>query len=118
MHELALAESIVRIVTEHAGRGRVTKVNVQVGRLRQVVPASLHFAFEVAAHGTSAEGATLEIEDTGLTILCVECETESSAYDFPLRCWFCQSRAVEIVAGDELLVESIEVEEDACIARM
>ena len=117
MHELALAESIVRIATERAGRRRVTKVNVQVGQLRQVVPSSLRFAFDAAARGTNAEGAELELEDTGLTIHCTACEAESRAGDFPLRCPLCESVDVELVAGDELLVESIEVEEDACIAR-
>jgi hydrogenase nickel incorporation protein HypA/HybF len=117
MHELALATSIVRLATARAGTRRVTKVNVQVGRLRQVVPSSLQLAFDVAARGTNAEGAELEIEDTGLTIRCAECDAESRGGAFPLRCPFCESLAVEIVAGDELLVESIEIEEDECIAR-
>jgi len=117
MHELALAESIVRIANARAGRRRVTKVKVQVGQLRQVVPSSLRFAFDVAARGTGTEGAELEIEDTGLTIRCAGCEAESRAGAFPLRCPSCGSREVEIVAGDELLVESIVVEEDECIAR-
>ena len=49
MHELSIAESIVRIADAHAAGRRVTKVEVKVGHLRQVVPSALEFAFELVA---------------------------------------------------------------------
>ncbi len=45
-----------------------------------------------------------------------ECCDEQWELDLPVfRCMHCGG-AVEIVSGNELEVESIEVEEDACIA--
>jgi len=53
MHELAIAEAIVAIADRHA-RGRpVSRVEVAVGHLRQVVPSALEFAFGLVATGTA-----------------------------------------------------------------
>ncbi|MDQ3659257.1 MAG: hydrogenase maturation nickel metallochaperone HypA, partial [Actinomycetota bacterium] len=41
MHELAIADSIVQIAGRHANGRRVTKVQLKVGHLRQVVPSAL-----------------------------------------------------------------------------
>ena len=43
MHELSIASAIVDTALRHAGERRVTRVDVQVGALRQVVPDSLAF---------------------------------------------------------------------------
>ena len=57
MHELSIADAIVRIACAHAGGRRIETVEVKVGHLRQVVPDSLAFAFTLVAEGTDAEGA-------------------------------------------------------------
>ena len=41
MHELSIAESVMRIATAHAAGRRVHAVEVKVGHLRQVVPSAL-----------------------------------------------------------------------------
>jgi hydrogenase nickel incorporation protein HypA/HybF len=110
MHELALAEAIVRTVTEHAGGDRVAKVELRVGHLRQVVPGALAFAFEVVAKGTPAEGAELEIEAVPVRVACRACGAESDVDGFPLSCPACGSGETDVVAGEELLVEAIELE--------
>ena len=45
MHELSIAESVVRIALAHANGRPVAKVELKVGHLRQVVPAALAFAW-------------------------------------------------------------------------
>jgi Zn finger protein HypA/HybF involved in hydrogenase expression len=40
MHELAIAESVLEIACRHAAGRRVTKIELRVGHLRQVVPSS------------------------------------------------------------------------------
>jgi hydrogenase nickel incorporation protein HypA/HybF len=111
MHELAIADSVVRIASDHAGSRRVSKVTLKVGHLRQVVPSALQFSFELVAQGTTLEGAELEIEDVAPTVHCARCGGETTLRDFPLRCSHCESADVDIVAGEELFVESLELEE-------
>jgi hydrogenase nickel incorporation protein HypA/HybF len=112
MHELALADAIVAIAVEHARGRRVAKVEVQVGHLRQVVPSALAFAFELVADGTVVEGAELEIEVVAARVACRRCAAESRATEFPLVCADCGSLDVDVIAGDELHVEALELEHE------
>lgn len=111
MHELSIAESIVQIASRHANGRRVTKVQVKVGHLRQVVPSALTFGFELVAEGTPVEGAELEMEEVPVTGLCRQCGTESRLSSFPLQCGRCGGFDLEVLRGEELLVESLELEE-------
>ena len=112
MHELSIAESVVQVASRHANGRRVTKVYLKVGHLRQVVPSALAFSFELVAQGTSVEGAELEMQEVPATGLCRDCDTESRLSAFPLQCRSCGSHDLRIVAGEELLVESLELEEE------
>ncbi len=112
MHELAIADSIVAIAREHAKGRRVTKVEVKVGHLRQVVPSALAFSFELVAEGTPLAGAVLEIEEVAVSTRCRPCGSLSRPEGFPLVCRTCASPDVDVVAGEELYVESLELEEE------
>ena len=110
MHELAIADAVVEIVTRHAGDRRVLAVDVQVGHLRQVVPGALTFAFGLVAEGTCAEGAELRLEEVPAAARCRACETETQQTGWPMGCGACGGFDVEVVRGEELLVTSVEVE--------
>ncbi len=110
MHELSIAQAIVDVAGRNAGDGRVTRVYVQVGRLRQVVPSALEFSFELCAHGTTVEGAALELEEVPVGVRCRSCGAGSEPAGFPLSCGSCGGLSVEVVQGEELLVESLELE--------
>jgi hydrogenase nickel incorporation protein HypA/HybF len=112
MHELSIARRIVCIAEAHAEGRRVTAVEVQVGALRQVVPSALDFAFELVAAGTNVAGAELEVEQVMPRIRCARCRFETDVSGFPLACLRCGGLDVDIVAGDELLVASVELEEE------
>jgi hydrogenase nickel incorporation protein HypA/HybF len=110
MHELALADAIVEICREHAGGRSVTKVEVKIGFLRQVVPDSLAFAFELVASGTELDGAQLEIEQIPARVACNTCGAETTIDWFPLACTPCGGLDVELISGEECHVESLELE--------
>jgi hydrogenase nickel incorporation protein HypA/HybF len=111
MHELSIAEAIVAIAERHARGRTVTKVEVRVGHLRQVVPAALEFAFELVAKGTLLDGAELELEDVPARGRCRDCGVETTMSGFPLACSACAGLDLELLAGEELQVESLELEE-------
>lgn len=112
MHEFAIAEGVVETAVRHAGGRRVVVVSMRLGALRQVVPDTLSFAFEVAARGTACEGARLEQELVRCRLRCPSCDVVWTATEPAFRCRNCASPAV-VVSGNELEVESIEVEDDA-----
>ena len=112
MHELAIAESLVAIAERHAAGRRVTRVEIAAGHLRQVVPQALEFAFELVAQGTAVEGAELVIEPVPAAGRCRSCSAESRLDGFPLTCAACGGWDVEVIAGEELRVESLDLEEE------
>ena len=68
MHETAVVEGLMRILTEHAkqnGVDRVVAVKLKIGRLRGIDSRQIRLAFEIFAEGTLAEGARLDIDDVG-----------------------------------------------------
>jgi hydrogenase nickel incorporation protein HypA/HybF len=110
MHELAIAESVVRIAAAHAGERTVSRVDLKVGHLRQVVPSALAFSFELVAQGTCVEGAELAMEEVPAAGRCRSCAADGELRAFPLACARCGSWDVEVTRGEELLVESLELE--------
>jgi hydrogenase nickel incorporation protein HypA/HybF len=110
MHELSIAESIVKIADRHAAGRRVTKVELRVGHLRQVVPSALEFAFELVAQGTAVEGAELTIKEVPAAGVCRGCGSESTLEEFPFVCSACGGLDLEVIRGEELLVDSLELE--------
>ena len=112
MHEVSLAESIVSALLdmkEEQGWMSIVEVRLRIGALRQVFPEILSFAFDAITPGTALEGARLVVEDVPLSFRCEECGTvwdEDAAL-----CPACGSMHRETVAGMELDIESVEVEE-------
>ena len=110
MHELAIAEALVSIAARHAAGRHVRKVEVKVGHLRQVVPSALEFAFELVAHGTPLEGAELELREVAAEGRCRGCGRDTVMSGFPLACGRCGGLDMEVIAGEELSVEALEVD--------
>ena len=118
MHELSLSGAIVNTVEKHAAGRPVSVVNMRIGALRQVVPDTLDFYFEFVARGTVCEGARLEQELIPARLRCGACEAEWGIEVPAFMCPACgPAGRIEVAAGDEFLVESIEVEEAECIAQ-
>ena len=125
MHELSIASAIADTAERHA-RGRpVVAVYLKVGALRQVVGESLVFIFGAVTRDTACEGARLEVEPVAALMRCGGCGGEwdpapAPAHDADelialprFRCPACGASGAEVVAGDELLIEAIDVEDGA-----
>lgn len=108
MHELSITQSVVDVVCENA-RGRpVRSVRIEVGRISGVVVESLEFCFELVAAGTLVEGARLEFDQPDGRAHCRECSSDFTVDDLILLCP-CGSTCVEITAGRDLRIMSMEV---------
>jgi hydrogenase nickel incorporation protein HypA/HybF len=112
MHELSIAEAVVAVAERHAAGRRVCAVDVRVGAMRQVVPSALDFAFEVVTQGTTLEGAELRIATVPAVGRCSSCGRTGELDWFPFVCEGCGSVDVELISGEELLVDAIEVDDE------
>jgi len=113
MHELSVASAVLAVAREHAGDRRLAAVRVEVGHLRQVVPTALAFAFELTAQGTELDGAELALEEVPAAGVCRSCGAECELPGFPLMCGSCGGLDLELVRGEELLVDALELEDMA-----
>ncbi len=109
MHELGLCEAIVDAIEQHAGDRPVAAVRVRVGRLLHVHPEAFEQSFAVAAAGSVAQDARAELVLLPVRGRCRRCGEEfDSGEDWIPLCPGCDSVDVEMTAGDELVLESIE----------
>lgn len=113
MHELAITESLFKIILEQAGKAgavKITRVNLKIGRLTGYVPEAVEMNFNLLASGTIAEGAGLQIEWVPVKVHCRECRKESEQQDLGSGCAHCGSLNVQIAGGREMYIESMEVD--------
>lgn len=108
MHELGLCSSIVEAIEHRAGERPVARVRVRVGRLHHVHPEAFDQSFAVAAVGTVAENAAAELVLLPVRARCSACTTSWDCEEIPLACPTCGGVEVELIGGDELMLESIE----------
>ena len=116
MHELAIADSVVRIASAHAAGRKVCRVCLKVGHLRQVVPSALEFSFALVAEGTELEGAELQMEVVPAGGRCRACGFDGPLPELPLQCGRCGGFDVEVLRGEELSVDALEIEDDVLIS--
>ena len=115
MHELSLAQNIAEIAQNAAdanGRAKVVTVFVRIGELSGVVVDSLTFCFSAITAGTPLEGASLRVDRIPVRARCRTCGSASEIRDFVFLCPSCGEGDVEIIAGKELQVSQIEVEDE------
>lgn len=117
MHEFSLCQEIVTAVLsemEKVGSPcRLIKTTVTAGKLRQIVPEYLTFAYETLTKDTIAEGSTLEVEVVPIVVTCRECGWSGEVEgEYFFHCVECKSNRVEIKSGKELYLKSLEVEKD------
>jgi len=127
MHELALSRAIVETALRHSGGLPVVTVHVRVGGLRQAVPESLGFYFDIVSRDTGCADARLELEPVSALLRCPRCEREWDPDPAPLLrhealsgeavppipsfgCPACGTGGVAL-AGEELEIDWIEVDE-------
>jgi hydrogenase nickel incorporation protein HypA/HybF len=112
VHELSICGSIANIVARNADGRRVQTIHVRVGQLRQVVPDTLVYCWSIVSADTELDGSALDVETVPARIRCRDCGEVCELGDYPiLICATCDRANVEVVAGEEFLVTSLELAE-------
>lgn len=111
MHELSISRSVVAIVAEAAAGRRVRRVTLEVGQLSCIMPDAIVFCFDMVARGTAVEGAALEIRQIAGRARCTACGREF-ATDSLLAACACGCRKLTRLAGEELNIKSMEIEDE------
>ena len=113
MHELAVAQALVEqvesVIRQHHAAS-ASLIRVRIGPLAGVVPDMLASAFPLAAAGTRMEHAALDLVAAPIRVRCQTCSLETEAAMNRLVCGACGDWHTQVISGDELLLESVELE--------
>lgn len=118
MHEFSIAENIVNLVLRAAKEHRLERVDaitVEAGALRQIVPESLLMAFDALKAAADREelmgNCRLNLVAVPQLVRCRDCDAGFVPEDWCYLCPACGSIETEVVAGNELVIKSIEGEQ-------
>lgn len=112
MHEVALCESIRRVIGDAArarGFASVRLVRLEIGRFAAVERQALEFAFDAVMQGSPAEGARLEIVDLPGRAMCYDCQREVEIAARLDPCPRCGGGRLMPVGGNEMRIKELEV---------
>lgn len=113
MHELAVAQALVEqvdaVIDQH-NAAQASMIRVRIGPLAGVVPELLASAFPLAAAGSRMEHAALEFIHAPIQVHCQTCGAETDATMNHLVCGACGDWHTQVISGDDLLLESVELE--------
>ena len=114
MHEFAVTKSILAIVLEKAREvkaGKITKIDLLVGRLTGYIPEQIQLQFDILCRNTEAAGASLIFHQPPAKLNCRKCGLGYTSDSSIIMCPECHTMEIDIISGTELYVENMEVEE-------
>ncbi len=116
MHEMSIVQALLEQVAEEvdqAGqRGRVVSLHLVVGRLSGVHVDAIRFGFELLSPGSIAQGAALRIDQPPARCHCDRCGAAVEIAEIVSACPVCGHADIIIRGGQELLLQSIELEDE------
>jgi hydrogenase nickel incorporation protein HypA/HybF len=113
MHELSVCLSLLEQVGSIAAQKestRVTRIELRVGPLSGVEADLLRNAWPLASAGTIAVDAELIIEEADVVVRCSVCGAETMARPNRLVCGDCGDFRTNLVSGDEMILQRVELE--------
>jgi hydrogenase nickel incorporation protein HypA/HybF len=114
MHELAITRELLGLALKHAGQAggrRVTDLSIVIGDLSTFSEDAVAFSWEFLARGTVWEGARLHFRRVPAELTCLDCGGVHTLEGDLAPCPRCGSSRLKVTAGEDLLLESIEIED-------
>jgi hydrogenase nickel incorporation protein HypA/HybF len=113
LHELSICGSIADIAAGYAAGRPVDVIHVRVGQLRQVVPDTLMYCWDLVSGQTPLAGSRIVVETVPARIKCRACAhvTEIGPV-LVIACGACGGSDAEVVSGEEFLITSLELAEN------
>jgi hydrogenase nickel incorporation protein HypA/HybF len=121
MHELSIVDALIEQVGREIHRagqhGKVLGIELSIGRFSGVNSDSLRFAFDLLAPGTPVAGAKIEIREVKPSCRCHACNAWTEIDDLIFQCPKCGSEEITIEGGRDLMLQSIDIEDEQTFSR-
>ena len=112
MHELSLADGILRVLEQTGARDpfeRITQLRLEVGALAGVEIEAMRFALDSIAVGTLLAGASIEIDQPPGDAWCPPCGQSVAITSRLDACPLCGGYRLQPTGGTELRVVDMQV---------
>jgi hydrogenase nickel incorporation protein HypA/HybF len=114
MHERSLVRALLRqvqtVADENLG-ARIMWIRVRIGEFSGVEPELLSSAYDDLVQDTPLSGTELKIKRVPLEAICDQCGNEFRIERFRFECDQCGCVRLSLRGGEELLLESVTLEE-------
>ncbi len=110
MHELGLAEDVLKLLKEKAkdqGLLKLSYAKVAIGETLITDQPEFHELFSMISAGSPAEGMKLEIEISPLKAVCSGCKKDFIPKDLRFDCPHCGSTDIKVASGREIIIKEI-----------
>jgi len=122
MHELSMADGILKAVLENAKNNEATEVlevTIEIGKMVLLNPTQVKFMLEVLSEETIANKAKFIIEEIPIEIQCLKCGFEGKVeiddldhYTPFVECPNCENKQLSILNGKDCTVKNIVIEKE------
>jgi hydrogenase nickel incorporation protein HypA/HybF len=101
----------VQRVADENSSGRVLSIRVRVGEFSGVEPELIASAYSELVQKTCFSDARLDLERTPLEAVCDQCGYNFRIEQFDFNCGRCGSQQLKLRGGEEMLLDSVTMEE-------
>ena len=111
VHEMAIAEGILKIAFDYAEQNhssKIDRITLKIGEMSGVEIEALNLSFDVLTKDTIAEGAELVINKIPIVGQCNKCGKEFQVEHYNFFCPDCDGVLI-LKSGRELQVESLDM---------
>jgi hydrogenase nickel incorporation protein HypA/HybF len=110
MHELSMTKNILDVALEHAEGKNIINVHLLMGEFSDEREEAIVFYWNDLVKGTTAENAKLTFQKMDAEMKCLDCGTVFHPEEDVSLCPACESHRLKLLRGDEVKLDSIEVE--------
>jgi hydrogenase nickel incorporation protein HypA/HybF len=110
MHELALTQNLLEVALGNAAGKKIVHVNLTIGEFSDEREEAIRFYWDDLAKDTPAAHAQLFFRRVDAEMECLACGAVFHPDDEAALCPSCLSHRLKLIRGDDVRLESIDVE--------
>jgi hydrogenase nickel incorporation protein HypA/HybF len=114
MRQLHAIQSILTkaLLRARESNQRVRSIQLALGEISELDPASIQTEWIELSKGTPAERAQLHFRSIKAEVQCMACFQKYRPVDGKIHCLYCGSFGAKVLSGEEFFLESIELDDE------
>jgi len=110
MHEFRITQNLLDVALQKAKSRQIVNVNLLIGSFSEEREESIQFYWRYLSKGTRGENARLHFEHVEADLKCFGCGGTLGFDGEGSMCRYCQNDRLQLLNGEEVKLDSIEVE--------